>query len=253
MENKGIEFEINVVPVQTDNLKWSIGYNISYNKNEITNLPTQIEKGGINGGTGNNVQLHKEGYSPLSYWVYKQVYNQDGRPIEGAYVDRNGDNQINDLDKYLYKDPYADIVMGLNTNVNFKNWDLAIVSRANLGNYAYNNMASSKAFEDRATANNILTNLHTDYYNAGFQTITETNLQSDYYVQDASFFKLDNITLGHTFANISEESNLRVYGSVQNVLTVTDYDGLDPEIGGGIDNNFYPRPRTFTVGVNLNF
>lgn len=253
MENKGIEFEINVVPVQNDNLKWSIGYNISYNKNEITNLPTQIEKGGINGGTGNNVQLHKEGYSPLSYWVYKQVYNQDGRPIEGAYVDRNGDNQINDLDKYLYKDPYADIVMGLNTNVNFKNWDLAIVSRANLGNYAYNNMASSKAFEDRATANNILTNLHTDYYNAGFQTITETNLQSDYYVQDASFFKLDNITLGHTFANISEESNLRVYGSVQNVLTITDYEGLDPEISGGIDNNFYPRPRTFTVGVNLNF
>lgn len=253
MENKGIEFEINVVPVQTDNLKWSIGYNISYNKNEITNLPDQVEVGGINGGTGNNVQLHKEGYSPFSYWVYKQVYNEDGRPVEGAYVDRNGDDQINDQDKYLYKDPYADIIMGLNTNVNFKGWDLAIVSRASIGNYAYNNMASSKAFVDRATANSILTNLQSDYYNAGFQTITETNLQSDYYVQDASFFKLDNVTLGHTFANIMEESNLRIYGSVQNVLTVTDYEGLDPEIGGGIDNNFYPRPRTFTVGVNLNF
>ncbi len=253
MENKGIEFEINVVPVQTDNLKWSIGYNISYNKNEITNLPDQVEVGGINGGTGNNIQLHKEGYSPFSYWVYKQIYDVDGRPIEGAFVDRNGDNQINDQDKYLYKDPYADIIMGLNTNLNFKNWDLSIVSRANLGNYAYNNMASSKAYENRATANNILTNLQTDYFNAGFQTITETNLQSDYYVQDASFFKLDNVTLGHTFANIFDESNLRVYGSVQNVLTVTDYEGLDPEIGGGIDNNFYPRPRTFTVGVNLNF
>ena len=253
MENKGIEFEINVVPVQTDNLKWSIGYNISYNKNEITNLPDQVEVGGINGGTGNNIQLHKEGYSPFSYWVYKQIYDVDGRPIEGAFVDRNGDNQINDQDKYLYKDPYADIIMGLNTNLNFKNWDLSIVSRANLGNYAYNNMASSKAYENRATANNILTNLQTDYFNAGFQTITETNLQSDYYVQEASFFKLDNVTLGHTFANIFDESNLRVYGSVQNVLTVTDYEGLDPEIGGGIDNNFYPRPRTFTVGVNLNF
>jgi len=253
MENKGIEFEINVVPVQTDNFKWTIGYNISYNKNEITNLPDQVEKGGINGGTGNNIQLHKEGYAPFSYWVYKQVYNEDGRPIEGAYVDRNGDNQINDEDKYLYKDPYADIVMGLNTNVNFKNWDLSIVSRANLGNYAYNNMASSKAHLNRATANSILTNLHTDYYNAGFQNITETNLQSDYYVQDASFFKLDNVTLGHTFANVMEDSNLRVFGSVQNVLTVTDYTGLDPEISGGIDNNFYPRPRTFTVGVNLNF
>ncbi|RKS50710.1 iron complex outermembrane receptor protein [Gillisia mitskevichiae] len=253
MENRGIEFEINVAPIKTENLKWNIGYNISYNENEITNLPDQVEVGGINGGTGNNVQLHKEGYAPFSYWVYKQVYNEAGRPIEGAYVDRNGDNQINDDDKYLYKDPNADIIMGLNTNVNYKNWDLAIVSRANLGNYAYNNMASSKAHENRATANNILTNLHTDYFNAGFQTITETNLQSDYYVQDASFFKLDNITLGHTFANISEDSNLRVYGSVQNVLTITDYEGLDPEIGGGIDNSFYPRPRTFTVGVNLNF
>lgn len=253
MENKGIEFEINVVPVETENFKWNIGYNISYNENEITNLPDQVEVGGINGGTGNNVQLHKEGYAPFSYWVYKQIYNENGRPIEGAYVDRNGDNQINDADKYLYKDPNADIIMGLNTNINFKNWDLAIVSRANLGNYAYNNLASSKAYVDRATANSILTNLQTDYYNAGFQTITETNLQSDYYVQEASFFKLDNITLGHSFADISDDLNLRVYGSVQNVLTITDYEGLDPEIGGGIDNNFYPRPRTFTVGVNLNF
>lgn len=253
MENKGIEFEINAVPVQTDNLKWSIGYNVSYNKNEITNLPTPNEKGGISGGTGTNIQLHKEGYAPFSYWVYKQVYNEAGNPIEGAYVDRNGDNQINEDDKYLYKDPYADIVMGLNTNLNFKNWDLSIVSRANLGNYAYNNMASSRAHLNRATANNILSNLHTDYYNAGFKNITTQNLQSDYYVQEASFFKLDNITLGHTFDNIMEASNLRIYGTVQNVLTITDYEGLDPEIDGGIDNNFYPRPRTFTVGVNLNF
>ncbi|SDS83271.1 iron complex outermembrane recepter protein [Gillisia sp. Hel1_33_143] len=253
MENKGLEFELNVVPVRTDDFTWSIGYNIAYNENEITNLPDQVEKGGISGGTGNNVQLHKEGFAPFSYWVYKQVYNEAGNPIEGAYVDRNGDNQINDDDKYLYKDPNADITMGLNTNLNFKNWDLSIVSRANLGNYAYNNMASSRAHLNRATANNILTNLHTDYYNAGFQNITETNLQSDYYVQEASFFKLDNITLGHTFDNIMEASNLRIYGTVQNVLTITDYEGLDPEIDGGIDNNFYPRPRTFTVGVNLNF
>ncbi|WP_339812062.1 TonB-dependent receptor domain-containing protein, partial [Zunongwangia profunda] len=253
MENRGIEFEINVVPVQTDNFKWSIGYNIAYNDNEITNLPDQVEAGGINGGTGNNIQLQKEGYSPFSYWVYKQVYDEAGRPIEGAYVDRNGDNQINDDDKYLYKDPFADITMGLNTNVSFKNWDLAVVSRASLGNYAYNNMASAKSYEIRATENSILTNLHRDYFNTGFQSLTETNLQSDYYVQDASFFKLDNITLGYTFDQIFKESTLRLYGTAQNVLIVTDYEGLDPEINGGIDNNFYPRPRTFTVGVNLNF
>ena len=253
MENRGIEFAVNVVPVQTEDFTWNIGYNISYNENEITNLPDQVEVGDISGGTGNRIQLHKEGYSPFSYWVLKQVYDENGRPVEGAYVDRNGDNQINNDDKYLYKDPYADIIMGLNTNLNYKNWDLAVVTRANLGNYAYNNMASSKSFETRATANAILRNLHTDYYNTGFVASTENSLVSDYYIQDASFFKLDNITLGYTLPNLFEDASLRIYGSALNVLMVTDYEGLDPEIDGGIDNNFYPRPRTFSIGANLNF
>ena len=253
MENKGIEFDINVIPVRTEDFRWSIDYNIAFNDNEITNLPDAVEKGDINGGTGNKIQLHKEGFSPYSYWVYKQVYDEQGRPIEGAYVDRNGDNKINDDDRYLYKDPFADITMGLSTNLNYKNWDLSVVSRANLGNYAYNNMASSKTYQLRATENSILTNLHSDYYNTNFQAITETNLQSDYYIQDASFFKLDNITLGYTVEKFIKDANLRIYGSAQNVLTITDYDGLDPEIDGGIDNNFYPRPRIYSVGVNLNF
>ena len=253
MENRGIEFEINVIPVQKEDFTWSIGYNISYNENEITRLPDEVQTGDIDGGTGNTIQLHKEGYSPFSYWVFKQVYDEAGRPIEGAYVDRNGDNQINDDDKYLYKDPYADIIMGLNTNLNYKSWDLAIVSRANIGNYAYNNMASSRSYELRATENSVLRNLHSDYYNTGFISSTENNLSSDYYIQDASFFKLDNITLGYTLPELFKESSLRIYGSVQNVLTVTDYEGLDPEINLGIDNNFYPRPRSFAIGANLNF
>lgn len=253
MENKGIELELNVTPIQTEDFTWRIGYNMAYNDNKITNLPDQVEVGGISGGTGNTVQLHKEGYSPFSYWVYKQVYDENGRPIEGAFVDRNGDNQINDDDRYLYKDPFADVTMGFNTNINYKNWDLAVVSRLSLGNYAYNNMASSKSYEVRATENSILTNLHRDYYNTGFQSITETSLQSDYYVQDASFFKLDNITLGYTLPDVFKNASLRLYGSAQNVWTITDYKGLDPEISGGIDNNFYPRPTIFTLGVNLNF
>ncbi|MDG3583996.1 SusC/RagA family TonB-linked outer membrane protein [Galbibacter pacificus] len=253
MVNKGIEFELNAIPVQTDNFNWSIGYNISFNDNELTNLPDQVEVGEINGGTGNRIQLHKEGYAPYSFWVYKQVYDENGRPIEGAVVDRNGDNQINNDDRYLYKNPYADVIMGLNTNLNYKNWDLAVVTRANLGNYVYNNMASSKSYERRATENSILTNLHTDYYNTGFKALTEVNLESDYYVQNASFFKIDNITLGYTLRDFIENTNLRFYGSAQNVLIVTNYNGLDPEINGGIDNNFYPRPRSFVFGVNLNF
>ena len=253
MENRGIEFELNVVPVRNENFNWNIGYNISLNENEITNLPDEVQVGGINGGTGNTIQLHREGNSPYSFWVYKQVYNANGAPIEGVYVDRNGDNQINDTDRYLYKDPYADIIMGLNTNLNYKSWDLSVATRANMGNYAYNNMASSKSYEVRATENSILTNLHQSYLETRFESLTETNLLSDYYIQDASFFKIDNITLGYTFDQILNDSSLRIFGSAQNIYTLTDYEGLDPEITGGIDNNFYPRPRSFTMGASLNF
>ena len=253
MENKGIEFAINVIPVKTENLEWSIGYNISLNKNEITRLPFTQAVGSISGGTGNTIQTHQKGESPYSFLVYEQVYDNSGTPIEGVYVDRNGDNIINDDDKYIYKDPYADIIMGLNTNLSYKDWDLSVVTRANIGNYSYNNVASSTGYLSRATANSMLTNLHSDYLNTGFETITETNLLSDYYIQEASFFKIDNITLGYTLKQALENTTFRFYGSVQNVLTITDYDGLDPEISGGIDNNFYPRPRSFVLGVNIDF
>lgn len=253
MENRGIEFEINVVPVRNDNFTWNIGYNIALNDNEITNLPDEVQVGGINGGTGNNIQLHREGRSPYSFWVYKQVYNTDGAPIEGVYADRNGDNQINDSDRYIYKDPYADIIMGLNTSLNYKFWDLSVVTRANIGNYAYNNMASAKSYSARLTENNILTNLHSNALVTQFESLTETNLLSDYYIQEASFFKIDNITLGYTFDRILKDNSIRIFGSAQNILTVTDYDGLDPEITGGIDNNFYPRPTSITMGASINF
>lgn len=254
MENKGIEVELNVTPIQTEDFTWRIGYNLAINNNEITNLPVPVDTGGINGGTGNTIQIHQKGYAPYSFYVYKQVYDTNGRPIEGAYVDRNGDNIINDDDRYIYKDPYADVIMGLNTNLNYKNWDLSVVTRASIGNYAYNNMASSKSHVIRATENNILTNLHTDYYNTQFNSLTDTNLLSDYYIQEASFFKIDNITLGYTLKSFIKGINrFRMYGSIQNVATITDYDGLDPEINGGIDNNFYPRPRSFVFGVNVDF
>ncbi|MCK5401113.1 MAG: TonB-dependent receptor, partial [Flavobacteriaceae bacterium] len=254
MRNKGVEFAINVIPVQTEDIEWSISYNVAFNDNEVTKLPFEQAVGGISGGVGNNIQTHQEGEAPFSFLVYKQVYDDAGRPIEGAFVDRNGDNIINDDDRYISHSPFADVIMGLNTNLSFKNWDLSVVTRANIGNYAYDNVASSNAYLRRATQNNILRNLHSDFFNTGFVEITERNLLSDYYIQEASFFKVDNITLGYRLPeNTIEGIDLRVYGSVQNVTTVTDYDGLDPEISGGIDNNFYPRPRTFVFGVNIDF
>jgi len=253
MENKGIEFTINVIPVQTDDLTLNISYNVAFNQNEVTSLPFDQSVGGISGGVGNNIQTHTEGESPFSYLVYKQIYDTDGSPIEGAFVDRNGDNIINDDDRYIYKDPYADVIMGLNADLNYKNWDLSVVTRANIGNYAYNNVASSNGYLRRATANSILTNLHANHLNTDFVETTEQNLLSDYFIDDASFFKIDNITLGYRLDNATKDVVFRLYGSVQNVATITDYKGLDPEISGGIDNNFYPRPRTFVLGVNIDF
>ena len=253
MVNKGLEFTLNLKPIETDDFQWNINYNISFNDNEITRLPDEQNVGGINGGTGNNVQIHREGETPFSYYVYEQVYDSNGSPIEGVFVDRNSDGIINNDDRYIKEDPYADVLMGLNTNLSYKNWDLSIQSRASLGNYAYDNVASANGYERRATDNQILSNLHVDYLNTGFKTITEQNLLSDYYVQEASFFRIDNITLGYNFDSSSKNANFRVYGSLQNALVVTDYDGIDPEISGGIDNNFYPRPRTLVIGVNVDF
>ena len=254
MRNRGVEFDINVVPIQTDDFEWSINYNIAFNDNKIIKLPFEQAVGGISGGVGNNIQTHQEGEVPFSFLVYKQIYDTAGKPIEGAFVDRNGDNVINSDDRYIYKNPFADLIMGLNTNVSYKNWDLAIISRASIGNYAYNNVASSNSYLTRATQNSILTNLHSDFLNTGFIDITEQNLLSDYNIEDASFFKVDNITLGYSLPKGTiKDIGLRLYGSVQNVMTITDYNGLDPEITGGIDNNFYPRPRTYVFGVNIDF
>ncbi|WP_093022418.1 SusC/RagA family TonB-linked outer membrane protein [Pustulibacterium marinum] len=253
MENKGLEFEINYTPIQTDNITWTIGYNVAYNKNELTNLPEGYATGGINGGTGNNIQYQEEGYSPFSYYVYEQVYDDAGKPIEGAYVDRNNDGAINDEDKYFYKDPFADVTMGLNSTFKYKNFDIAVVTRASIGNYVYNNNASSRAYLNKATANGILSNLATSYYDHNFVEVSEGNLMSDYFVQNASFFKIDNINLGYTFNQFIKDASLKINASVQNVATITNYKGLDPEVYQGIDNGLYPRPRIYMLGFNLNF
>ncbi|MDW5288000.1 TonB-dependent receptor [Formosa sp. PL04] len=255
MENKGIEFSLNLIPVRTNDFEWSIDFNIAVNDNKITNLPFDQETGGISGGTGNQIQIHTEGEAPYSFYVYQQVYDAAGKPIEGAFVDRNGDNVINDDDKYINGDPYADVLLGLSTNLTYKKWDFSAVSRGSVGNSAYNNVASANAYLNGVipTTNNFLSNLQSSYLDNGFVDPTEENFRSDIFVTDASFFKIDNITLGYTLDDTFKDSTIRVYGSVQNVLTITDYDGLDPEINGGIDNNFYPRPRTFVLGLNVSF
>lgn len=252
MENKGVEFGVVVTPVRNENVRWSVNYNVTYNDNKITLMPDTQITGGISGGTGNNVQRHEQGHIPYAFFVYQQVYDENGKPIENVFVDRNGDRVINSDDRYFYKSPFAPVTMGLGTDLTYKNWDLNITTRASIGNYMYNNVQSQLDQSIEATTNNILSNVMSNYYNTSFVRHSDQAWLSDYYVENASFFKLDNITVGYTFPN-TENFGIRLYGTAQNVLTITNYSGLDPEIAGGIDNNFYPRPQTYLLGLNINF
>ena len=258
LENEGIEFEINAIPVDTKNWNWTLGFNVAYNKTTITRLTSDderedylgVETGGISGGTGNSVQIHKTGYAPNSFFVYQQVYDTNGKPIEGMYVDRNNDGKIDKYDKYCYQKAAPDFTFGFNTQVSYKKLTLAASAHANLGNYVYNNIASN---------GDLLTDLCTNgFVNNRYRTAEEHNFAnyaqywSDIYVQNASFLKLDNVTLSYLF-DLKNKKSISAYATVQNVFCLTAYEGIDPEIYGGIDNNMYPRPRTYMVGLKFNF
>jgi TonB-dependent starch-binding outer membrane protein SusC len=259
LENKGIEFSINAIPVSKKELSWEIGFNAAYNENQITKLtaiddPTYVgvETGGIAGGVGNNIQIHSVGFPANSFFVYEQVYDENGKPIEGLYVDRNGDGTITNEDRYRYKKAAPDWVMGFSTRLNYKDWDFGLNGRINLNNYVYNNIWSAQAtYNNLYNSTGYLNNISNSVFDSGFEN---PKYFSDYYIQHASFIRLDNISLGYTFTNFYENRmKMRLYGTVQNVFVVTDYEGLDPEVSGGIDNNIYPRPRTFTLGLSINY
>jgi iron complex outermembrane receptor protein len=259
LENRGLEFSIDAVPVSKENLSWNVGFNVSYNENKITKLtaiddPTYIgvETGGISGGVGNNIQIHSVGFPANSFFVYEQVYTPEGKPIEGLYVDRNGDGVITNDDKYRYKKPTADVFMGFSSKLYYNDWDFGFNGRVSLNNYVYNNIWSGQAtYNNLYNSVGYLNNISEAVFDSGFEN---PKYFSDYYIQNGSFLRLDNISLGYTFSNFYQERmKIRLYGTVQNVLVITDYEGLDPEVSDGIDNNIYPRPRTFVLGVSINF
>ncbi|MDR3217443.1 MAG: TonB-dependent receptor [Dysgonamonadaceae bacterium] len=261
MDNWGIEGNLGLVPIDTKDIHWDLGFNITYNETEITQLslndgPESDYKGamvgGISGGTGNTIQIQKVGYAPNSFYAYKQMYDSNGKPIEGVFEDLNKDGVINDQDLYLYHKPAPDWYMGFNTTFAYKNFTLATALRASIGNYVYNNVNSDMGnFSQTLNPNNFLMNNVVDGLNTSF---FNRQLLSDYYIQNASFLKMDYVQLGYDFGKIlSGKANLRANVTVQNVFTLTKYDGIDPEMSSGIDNNFYPNPRTFSIGLSLNF
>ncbi|MEL4457045.1 SusC/RagA family TonB-linked outer membrane protein [Lutimonas vermicola] len=258
LSSEGVEFTINADIFQKENFTWNVNFNATWLNNEIKKLNNfedplspGIAQGEIGGGVGNTIQTHKVGYPQFSYLVYEQVYDTSGMPLEGVYVDQNNDGVINDSDKRIYKNPNPDYLMGFSSYMNFHNFDLSFTLRASLGNYAYNNVSSATGYYGALYELGTLRNIHSSINDTEFNT---QQLWSDYYIQDASFLRMDNISLGYTFDNLKDgDVGFRLYTTVQNVFVLTEYEGLDPEISGGIDNNFYPRPRTFLLGFNINF
>lgn len=257
IENEGLEVVVNATPFRSNNFTWDASANFTYNESEITNLskvqdPSAIgnEVGGIAGGVGNYIQIHTVGYAPYTFYVYKQVYDQNGKPIEGVYVDWNKDGASNQNDKYRYKNPEPKMFMGFSSNFSFKKWNAGFSARASVGNYMYNNFNSNNGTYQNFGYPNYLGNVSSDVLNTGFSIV---RLWSDYYIENASFIRMDNAYLGYDFGKLIKNSSLRLTATVQNVFVITKYSGLDPEIAGGIDNNLYPRPRIYSLGLNLDF
>lgn len=251
LENYGVEFNIAAKPIVTNDFTWTLSYNVGWNHNEITELTTgasQLKTGGISGGNGNTVQIHAEGHPASSFYLFQQVYDESGAPLEGVYVDQNGDGQIDDSDQIINKSPDPKVTMTFGSQFRYKKWDLGFNIRASIGNYVYNNVLSTKAvYNDLFTygLNNVVEN---DYY------FEQPRYMSDYYLRNASFVRCDNITLGYTWDNLlNDKLRLRLFGAVQNPFVITKYKGVDPEVFGGIDNSVYPRATTYSLGLVATF
>jgi iron complex outermembrane receptor protein len=256
LKNTGAEFSLNLIPISKKDMNLNLGFNLTYNKNEITKLLLTDDPAYVgilygDGMTGQK-QVTRVGYPAYSFFVNKQVYDSAGNPIEGLYVDLSGKGGTvngNNSDKYIYHNPVADVLMGFSFRFNYKNFDLAASSRASLGNYVYNQVAAGSSY-DQMYQIGYWKNFPTYLSDTRF---VKRQFTSDYFVENASFFKLDNVTAGYNFNNIFDKMNARLSFTVQNVFTITKYKGIDPEVSGGIDNNFYPRPRTFMLGVSLSY
>ncbi len=256
MENKGVEVALNLIPISQQDMTLTLGFNLTYNKNEVTKLLMNDDPNfiGILYGdafTGQK-QVTRVGYPVYSFFVNKQVYDAMGNPIEGLYVDLSGQGGVvngDNADKYVYKNPAPDYLMGFSFRFNYKNFDLSASTRASIGNYVYNGVAAGASY-DQMQQIGYWKNFTTQLSDTRF---VKRQFTSDYFVENASFFKLDYVTAGYNFNNIMDKFNIRVNFTVQNAFIITKYNGMDPEVDGGVDNSFYPRPRTFLLGLSFTF
>ena len=263
LHNTGFEAQLTYRVIQTKDWRWELGYNLTWNKNEIDHLVSTDGKpignayATVGGGGAGAVKAFAEGHPASAFWVYQQVYDQNGQPIEGEFVDRDGNGVLNENDKYFYKKADPDVTMGISSKLIYKKWDFSFSLRASLNNYMYNSIEAN----DRANvspsyvySNNTWHNVLKYQLDKNWQYMSNVDSQSDYFIQNASFLKCDNITLGYSFDKIGKWNiNGRAYATAQNVFTITNYKGIDPEISGGYDGAIYPRPITAILGLSLNF
>ncbi|MGI4863418.1 MAG: SusC/RagA family TonB-linked outer membrane protein [Janthinobacterium lividum] len=260
LENRGVEVNLNLNPVRTTNFRWDVNINATYNKNKILSLGPQqegfagIETNGIAGGTGYNIGLFAVGQSSSSFNVVKQVYDTNGRPLNGVYADVNGDGTVNDRDRRVYKQAAPPVVLGFSSNLAYKKLSLAFTLRSNIGNYVYNNIqAANGTLYGLTGSTNFQSNITTDALSTRIPNANDAlHYYSDYYLENASFVRMQNATLGYNVGKVFNKGNLNLSFAVQNLFVITKYSGLDPEISNGVDNNTYPRPRVYTFGLNLN-
>ena len=255
---QGIEFGITGNIIETEDTFWQTSINTTWTSNRITQLTNVqtddfigVEVGGIAGGVGNTIQINSTGFERNSFFVLEQVVDENGKPIEGAFVDQNGDGVINDADRIRFKSPTPDVVLGISSNFQYKNWDASFSGRANIGNYVYNNVDSQNFINDLVSPLGFVQNATDDIQRTEFQN---AQFLSDTFIENGSFFRMDNITVGYTLNDILNTNNttVRISATVENAFVITNYSGLDPEVFGGIDNNLFPRPRKFLLGINVN-
>ncbi|TWI81534.1 iron complex outermembrane receptor protein [Lacibacter cauensis] len=257
IESKGVEVTMNFIPIKNETTQWDFGFNVTYANPKITRLLINDDPNfvgnritNISGSVGGVAQIEALGYRPASFYMYQQIYDQNNKPIEGLYEDLNRDGLINEKDLRVFKPSDAPVYFGVSSSVTYKKLNAGFVLRGNIGNYIYNNVAMQYGVLNQASIGAGPQNMHRDYSQTGF--INKQEL-SDYYIQNGSFIRLDNINFGYDAGRIGKNTNLRITANIQNVFVITKYKGIDPEIAGGMDNNIYPRPRTYVLGLNLDF
>lgn len=250
LENYGVEFNIQAKPVVTNDFVWTLSYNVGWNKNKITKLndPDARYTTGDGVGPDGTVMVNAVGYPASSFYLYQQVYDENGAPIEGVYVDQNGDGIIDQKDKVINHSKNPKVTMNFGSQFRYKSWDFGFNLRASLGNYVYNNVEASEGYYQRMFQYGLHNLVKADHY---FESVQK---MSDYYLRNAAFLRCDNITLGYTWDNLLKDNlRLRLFAGVQNPFVITKYNGVDPELAGGVESSPYPKSTTYSLGLVATF